>query len=53
MEMKFVVWKLNRMANKVPTLNPKDCEMGYEWDAISAKAWLDQNIGNKYVKVIV
>jgi hypothetical protein len=51
--MKFVVWKINRMANKVPTLNPKDCEMGYQWDAISAQTWIDRNVRNRQVKAIL
>jgi hypothetical protein len=41
------------MAKKVPTLNPKDCELGYQWDSITVKSWLDQNVWFTKLKVMV
>ena len=31
------------MAQKVPSLNPKDCENGVYWDSITIEHWLDHN----------
>lgn len=29
------------MSSKVTSLNPKDCQLGYEWDAKSVQTWID------------
>jgi hypothetical protein len=41
------------MAKKVPTLNPKDCELGYQWDSITLQSWLDQNIWFNKLKLML
>jgi monoamine oxidase len=51
--LQWGIWKINRMAKKVPTLNPRDCEMGYQWDSITLKGWLDQNLYFTKLKVMV
>ena len=44
--LQISISKINRMARKVSTLNPKDCELGYYWDSMSVQTWVDQNISN-------
>jgi hypothetical protein len=51
--MQLIIWKINRMAKKVSTLSPKDCELGYQWDAMSVQTWLDRNVRNKKLKAMV
>jgi monoamine oxidase len=41
------------MAKKVPTLDPKDCELGYYWDSISFQTWIDDNISNYRLKSLL
>lgn len=41
------------MSKKVSTLSPKDCELGYQWDAISTQTWLNDNVRSKKVKAIL
>jgi len=41
------------MARKVPTLNPRDCELGYYWDSMTLQSWIDKNIWFAKVKVMV
>lgn len=41
------------MAKKVSTLNPKDCDLGYQWDAITVQTWVDQNVRNKKIQLMI
>ncbi len=52
-EMQILIWKINRMAKRVCTLNPRDCELGYQWDAITVQTWLDQNVRSKKIQVMI
>lgn len=38
--MQMAIWKVNRMAKKVPLLDPKNCEMGNYWDSITVQTWV-------------
>ena len=51
--MQLTIMKINRMARKVPTLNPRDCELGYYWDSMTLQSWIDKNIWFAKVKVMV
>lgn len=51
-QLQVAIWKLNAMSKKVPTLDPKDCDLGYLWDSMSVQTWLDQNISHQRVKVM-
>lgn len=51
-QLQIGIWKINAMSKKVSTLDPKDCELGYLWDSMSAQTWLDQNIHHQRVKVM-
>jgi hypothetical protein len=52
-EMQILLWKINRMARKVSTLNPKDCDMGYHWDSMSVHTWINQNVRSPKIKVMI
>lgn len=39
-EMQVTIMKINRMAKKVPTDNPRNCPLAYKWDAMTAQTWL-------------
>ena len=39
-EMQWALFKLNRMANKVPLNNPRDCPQGPTWDSMTAQTWV-------------
>jgi hypothetical protein len=41
------------MAKKVPTLNPKDCEQGYQWDSITLQGWVNNNLYFTKLKVMM
>lgn len=53
LQMQLTIMKINRMARKVPTLNPRDCELGYYWDSMTLQSWIDKNIWFAKVKVMV
>lgn len=53
LQLQWCIWKINRMAKKVPTLNPGDCELGHKWDSITLQSWLDQNVWFTKLKVMV
>jgi monoamine oxidase len=53
LHLQFLIWKINRMSKKVPTLDPKDSELGYYWDTMSTQTWIDDNIKIDRVKVMV
>lgn len=40
-DLQIGIIKLNRLVQKVPTLNPRDCPMGYKWDSMTAQTWMD------------
>lgn len=43
-QMQLAIWKINRMAMKVPLLKPKDCEMGNYWDSMTVQTWIEENV---------
>lgn len=45
-QLQVTIWKINAMAKKVPTLDPKDCQLGYYWDSITIQSWIDNNVAN-------
>ena len=51
--MQWAIWKIDRMAKKVPSLDPKACELGYYWDSVTVKSWIDDNISFTKVKVML
>lgn len=51
MQLSFI--KINRMARKVPILNPRDCELGHYWDSMTIQTWIDKNIWFTKVKVML
>lgn len=51
--MQLCIWKINAMARKVPTLDPKACELGYYWDSMTLQSWMDSNISNERIRVMV
>jgi hypothetical protein len=53
LQMQLAIMKINRMAHKVPTLNPRDCELGYYWDSITVQSWVNKNISFTKVKVMI
>ena len=53
LQLMWCYWKIDRMARKVPTLNPADCELGHQWDSITLQNWLDQNIWFTNSKVMI
>jgi len=50
LQLQLTIMKFDRMAKKVNSLNPRDCELGYYWDSITLQNWLDQNIWFTKVK---
>jgi hypothetical protein len=45
-QLQVCLWKVNAMAKKVSTLDPKDCYLGYYWDSMTTQTWIDNNISN-------
>ena len=43
-QLQVTIWKINAMAKKVPTLDPKDCQLGYYWDTMTTQSWIDNNV---------
>lgn len=50
--MQLTIWKINRMAKKVPLLDPKNCEMGNYWDSITVQTWMEKNIWSEKVRLM-
>lgn len=42
--MQFALWKIDRMAQKVPLDDPKNCDQAKVWDSITVHTWLQNNI---------
>jgi len=53
LQTQWTIWKINRMAQKVPSLNPRDCPLGHYWDSITLKSWLDQNVRFDKLKLMI
>jgi hypothetical protein len=53
LQMQLVIMKINRMASKVPILNPRDCELGYYWDSMTIQSWIDNNVSFTKVKAMI
>ena len=51
--MQWTIWKIDRMAQKVSSLDPKACKLSYYWDSMTVKSWLDDNISFTKVKVMI
>lgn len=51
-QMQVAIWKINRMAKKVPLLDPKNCEMGNYWDSITVQTWMEKNIWSEKVRLM-
>jgi len=45
-QLQLSIWKINAMAKKVPTLDPRSCQLGFHWDSITTQTWIDDNITN-------
>lgn len=41
------------MAKEVPSLNPRDCKLGYYWDSMTLNSWLEQNVWSEKVKLLI
>jgi len=42
--MEYNLWKLDKMALKVPLDDPKNCELAKYWDSMTVHTWLQKNI---------
>ena len=42
-DMQILILKIDRMSQKLPLDNPKNCPLGYKWDSITAQKWIDDN----------
>ena len=38
------MWKIDRMAKKVPLDNPRNCDQAKVWDSITVHTWIQNNI---------
>jgi len=38
--MQLSLMKINRMAKKVPTDNPRNCPWAYKWDSMTVQSWV-------------
>lgn len=45
-KMQWVLWKINRMAKKVPVDDPSQCECAAIWDSMTLNTWIAQNTSN-------
>ena len=52
-EMQWALFKLDRMASKVPLSNPRDCPLGYHWDSITAQTWVEANLRSTKTRVML
>jgi monoamine oxidase len=52
-EMDLTFRKINRMAQKVSSTNPKNCQLGHKWDSLTVQNWIDQNISSTKTKVML
>ena len=52
LQMQFVIWKVNRMAKKVPLLDPRNCEMANYWDSITVQTWIESNLWSEKVRLL-
>ena len=43
-QMEYNLWKLDKMALKVPLDDPKNCELAKYWDSMTVHTWLQKNI---------
>lgn len=50
--MQLAIWKINKMAKKVPLLDPKNCEMGNYWDSLTVQTWVEKNIWSEKVRLM-
>jgi monoamine oxidase len=50
--MQFAMWKVNRMAKKVPLLDPKNCEMASHWDSMTVQTWMEKNLWSEKVRLL-
>ena len=51
-EMKLLIIKIERMAQKVPLDDPKSCPLGYKWDSMTLQNWIDENTWSTKAKVM-
>lgn len=51
-QMQVAIWKINRMAKKVPLLDPKNCEMGNYWDSLTVQTWMEKNVWSEKVRLM-
>ena len=40
-ELKILMLKVERLAQKVPLDDPKSCPLGYKWDSMTLQTWID------------
>ena len=52
-EMQWALFKIDRMASKVPLQNPRDCPLGPKWDSMTAQTWVERNLRATKTRVML
>lgn len=53
LQLQVAIWKINRMAKKVPLDEPQKCELAHYWDSMTVQSWVEKNISFTKLKVML
>lgn len=53
LHMQAVIWKIDRMANKLDPSNPRNYKLSMSWDSQTVRSWMEKNVHFLKIKVLI